>query len=214
MSPMNKFALGEGFGTRGLLLLGLGLILLAVVGALVYDRWVGPAVSPPAAAEGVVSAGVTARQAFSPAAELAVQWQEDARLAAVSGRWPAVGMVRSGGEVEWAFQFFSPSTQRLALFAVVGGEARMVRESVSPYVVPTFPTEEWRVDSDQALRVWWDRGGGSLAARRPDAALAMQLRMPDEGGGQPVWVVVGSVAGTETAFVVVVNGTDGTLVGQ
>ena len=46
----------------------------------------------------------------------------------------------------------------------------------------------------------------------PEADLAMQLRVPDEGGGQPVWTVVGSVAGTETTFTVMMNATDGALV--
>ena len=197
-------------GVRWPVLLALGLIVLAVVGALLlYDRLVGSAAPTPAAS---VSGGqVTARQAFDPAAGLARQWQEDARLAAVSGYWPAVGM-QPGGQVEWAFQFFSPSTQRLALVTVAGGTARMVRESVSPYTVPTFPAEEWRVDSDRVLQAWWKRGGETLVARRPDVDVVMQLRMPDEGVGQPVWTVVGSVPGTETAFAVVVNATDGALV--
>ena len=78
----------------------------------------------------------------------------------------------------------------------------------------TFSTEAWRVDSDQALGTWWGRGGDSMVARRSDIDLAMQLRMPDEGDGQPVWTVVGLLAGTETAFIVVVNGMTGALVEQ
>lgn len=198
--------------SRWLLLLGLGFILLAVmVGLVAYDRLVGSAVPTPVA--GVASDRVSARQAFAPAAELAGGWQEDARLAAVSGYWSAVG-TQLGGRAEWAFQFFSPSTRRLALVTVADGTAQMVRESVSPYPVPTFSAGEWRVDSDRALQAWWSRGGGNLVARRPDVDLAMQLRVLDGGVGQPVWTVVGSIADTEAAFTVVVNGVDGTLVEQ
>lgn len=196
-------------GVRWWLLLGLGLMSLALVGALVYGRLAGSAAPSPVAQP--VGGGVSARQAFVPAAELAVQWQADAGLAAVSCHRPAAG-VRLGGEVEWAFQFFSPSIRRLALITVTEGAARMVREGVSPYAVPTFSTEVWRVDSDQALQTWWNRGGSSLVARRPDADLAMQLRMPDEGGEQPVWTVVGLVSGAETTFTVVVDATSGALV--
>jgi hypothetical protein len=203
--------MAERSSVRWLLLLGLSLILLAVVGALVYDRLAGPAALPPAA--GLADSRVTARRAFAPAAEFAQQWREDARLAGVSGRWSAVG-TQPGGQVEWAFQFFSPSIQRLALITVAGKGARMVRESLSPYPVPTFSTQEWRVDSDQALWTWWDRGGEDLVARRPDADLAMQLRMPQQGGGQPLWTVIGSAAGMETVFAVAVNATDGALVEQ
>jgi hypothetical protein len=200
--------MAEGSG-RSLLLLGLSLILLAVVvGVVIFDRLVEPASpNPEASLPGIQ---LSARQAFAPAADLAGQWQEDARLAAVSAFWSRVGM-QLGGQAEWAFQFFSPSTRRLAIITVADGRAQMVRESVSPYTVATFSAEEWKVDSDQALQTWWNRGGGTLVSRRPEIDLAMQLRPLDEGG-QPVWSVVGSTAGTETAFTVVVSAADGTVV--
>lgn len=201
--------MAESSRVRWLLLLGLGLILLVVVGVLVYGRLAGQAT--PSAAAGPAGDRVTARQAFAPAAELAAQWQEDARLAVVSGRWLALGM-QPGGEIEWAFQFFSPSTQRLALIVVAGEAARLVRESLSPYTVPTFSAEGWRVDSDQALQAWLDRGGSTVVARRPDTDLAMKLRVGDEGGEYPAWTIVGSVAGTESTFIVVVDGSSGALV--
>jgi len=199
----------ESSSVRWLLLFGLGLILLVAVGALVYDRLAGAAALPPAA--GLADSRVTARQALAPAAELAGQWQEDARLAAAFGGWSAVG-VRPGPQVEWAFQFFSPSARRLALITVAGGTARVVRDSASPYTVPTFSTREWRVDNDQALWTWWDHGGEDLVAQHPDADLAMQLRMADEGGEHPVWTVAGSIAGTETAVIVAVDAASGAVV--
>jgi len=192
-----------------LLLLGLGLILLIVVGLLVYSQWGRTAgLAPPS---GLAAYGVTARQALAPAAELAAQWQKDAGLAAASCTRPAAGM-QPQGEVEWAFQFFSPSTQRLALIMVTGGEPLMVRESLSPYAMPTFSTGQWPVDSDQALQVWLDRGGNIVVERRPDVDLAMQLRMSDEEGEYPVWVVAGVVAGGESVFIVTVNATNGMVV--
>ena len=200
--------MAEGSG-RSLLLLGLSLILLiVVVGVVIFDRLVEPtSPTPEASLPGIQ---LTARQAFPPAAELAGQWQEDARMAAVSAFWPRVGM-QLGGQAEWAFQFFSPSTRRLAIITVADGRARMVHENASPYTVATFSAEEWKVDSDRALQTWWNRGGGTLVSRRPEIDLAMQLRPLDEGS-QPVWSVVGSTAGTEAAFIVVVSAADGTVV--
>jgi hypothetical protein len=200
--------MAEGSG-RSLLLLGLSLILLTVVvGVVIFDRLVQPtSPTPEASLPGIQ---LTARQALAPAAELAGQWQEDARMAAVSAFWSRVGM-QLGGQAEWAFQFFSPSTRRLAIITVADGRAQMMRESASPYTVATFSAEEWKVDSDQALQTWWNRGGGTLVSRRPEIDLAMQLRPLDENG-QPVWSVVGSTAGTETAFTVVVSAADGTVV--
>ena len=110
--------------SRWLWFLSLSLVLLVVVvGVVVYGQLIGPAV--PAPASGVADDQVTARQAFAPAAGLAGQWQEDARLAVVSGYRPAVG-TQAGGQVEWAFQFFSASAQQLALITVADERARMV----------------------------------------------------------------------------------------
>jgi hypothetical protein len=197
-------------GVRWLFLLGLGLLLLAVVGALVYGGLAAKPGPVPVASLGGGSA--TARQAYTAAVEAAAQWQEDARLTAVSCHCPAVGL-RSDEAFEWAFQFFSPSVRRLALVTATGEETRMVRENDAPYEVPTFSTDDWRVDSDQALRAWWGRGGGSMVERRPDTDLAMQLRVSEEAGGSPAWTVVGLIGGTDTAFTVVVDATSGELVG-
>ena len=191
------------------LLLVLGLILLTVVGVWFYARLIEPPAAPPMA--GLPVGGITARAAFDPAAELAAQWQDDARLAAVSCQWPEVGM-QQRDDVEWAFQFFSPSIQRLALITVADGAARVVRDSLSPYEMSTFSAEAWRVDSDQALRTWWDNGGRTLVERRPDATLAIQLRPPDESGADPVWTVIGLVFGTESTFTVAVNASSGALI--
>ncbi len=193
---------------RRLWLLGLGLVFLALVGALAYVELGQPATSPQMSRGG---GGMTACRALRLAAASATQWQADARPVAVSGQRLAVGR-QPEAEVEWAFQFFSPSTQRLALIVVDGGAARLVRESLSPYVVTTFAADELRVDSDQAWQTWWNRGGGSVVARRPDVDVLMQVRVPD-AGGHPLWTVAGVVAGTNSAFVVQIDATDGTPVG-
>jgi hypothetical protein len=203
-------ATARGTVERRVLWLSVGLILFAAMGVLIYGQLAGLTVLPQSS--GPIGSGGTARQALAPAAELAAQWQADAGLAIVSGQWSAAG-VRPEGDVEWSFQFFSPSTQRLALIVVDNGEARVLREGLSPYVVPTFPAEEWHVDSDQARQTWWDRGGGSMVAQRPDADLLMQLRVPGDEGEHPVWSVAGLVAGADSAFTVVVDASDGALLG-
>jgi hypothetical protein len=195
-------------GVRWLLLLGLSLVTVVVV-LLFYDRLVEPTSSSPVA--GLAIQGDTARAAFDPAAELAAQWQQDAQLTSASCQWSNVGTQRTDATV-WAFQFFSPSTQRLALVTAADGAARMVRDSLSPYRVSTFSAERWRVDSDQALRSWWNSGGSDVVARHPDMDLAMNLHMPDEGGNDPVWTVVGLASNPEMTSIVVVNGADGSLI--
>lgn len=194
-------------GVRWLLLLGLSLLTVVVV-LLFYDRLAGSTSSP---VVGLAIQGVTARRAFDPAAELAAQWQKDARLTTVSCQWSKVGTQRTD-ETVWAFQFFSPSTQRLVLITVADGAARMVRDSLSPYSLSTFSAERWQVDSDQALQTWWNNGGSEMATRHPDTDLAMHLHISDEGGNDPVWTVVGFVSSPEMTSIVVVNGANGSLV--
>ncbi len=198
-------AMAKRTGVRWLLLLGLSLLVVAAI--LIYDQ-LSRSTAPPAA-EGLVG-GVTARRAFEPASEAAEQWQEDARLANISGHWSGARMER-GNEITWAFQFFSPATQRLALVTVADGAARVMRENLSPYKVPTFSSEEWRVDSDQALQAWWDSGGNTMETRHPDMELAMRLHVPDEGGDDPVWTVVGLTSSPEWTFIVVMNANTGAL---
>ena len=196
---------------RRLLLMGFGLILLAAVGGIVCGLLVGPPAAPSSpGTSGLISSGDTARQALAPAADLAVQWQEDAQLAGVSSCLP-VEEIKQGGEIEWTFQFFSASTQRLALFTVSGGEAHRVRESLSPYAVPTFSRRAWRVDSDQARQTWLDQGGSRMIARRPDTDLAMKLGISEDGEQHPVWTITGFIAGAESALTVKVDAADGAL---
>lgn len=196
-------------GVRRVLLLGLGLILFTAMGLLIYGQLTESASSAPSSAP--VGGMGSARQAFAPAARLAAQWQRDGRLAVVSSQWSAVGLP-SSGNVLWTFQFFSPSTQRLALVVVEDGVARMLREGLSPYVLPTFSPEDWRVDSGQAWQTWWDRGGRHLMTRGVGVDVVMQLRASGKGD-HPLWSVTGLIAGTDSAFTLVVDASDGTVLG-
>jgi hypothetical protein len=199
-----------GSGSYRSWLLAIGLLLVVAFGLLAYGQLTNTA--PQATGlEKLTTGGDTALRAFASAAELAAQWQPDARLAGVSGQQLAVGR-RAGNEIEWGFQFFSPSTQQLALVAVSGGKARMVRPpALTPYPMSTFAPEEWRVDSDQALQAWWERGGNSLVAQHAQVDVVMQLRVLKEKGNHPVWTVAGVAAGTNTPLTILVDAGDGAI---
>jgi hypothetical protein len=200
-----------GTGSQRKWLTAIGLALIVALGLLAYGQLANSA-SRPAGTTSLAVSGDTARQAYAPAVELAVQWQQDARLASVSGQALAIGK-KSGNEVEWGFQFFSPSTQRLAVVAVSGGEARMVRPpTLSPYKLSTFSPDEWPIDSDQALQTWWERGGYSMVKQYAQVDAAMQLRISEELGSQPVWVIAGVAANQNTTLTILVNASDGSLV--
>ena len=203
----------EGSAARRLFLLGVGLALLAGVAVVAY-AWLDTSVAvpgSPALPAWITGGGQTARQAYDVAGEAAAAWQGDARLAAVSGQRVSLGE-RQGEETQWSLLFYSPSTQRLAIIAVENGAARVMRESLSPYRMVTFAVEDWRVDSDEAQGVWWQRGGNSMVAQRPDIDLLMQLRISGERGEHPVWTVTGVVAGTDSAFSVLIDAVDGSVI--
>jgi hypothetical protein len=190
----------------------IGLLLVVAFGLLAYGQLTNTS-SQSMGLEKLTIGGDTARRAFVSAAEMAAQWQQDARLAGVSGQQLAAGK-RAANEIEWGFQFFSPSTQQLALVAVSGGKARMARSpALTPYPVSTFASEEWHVDSDQALQAWWERGGASLVAQNAQVDVMMQLRVLKEKGNRPVWTVAGAAAGTNTTLTILVDAGDGAIVG-
>ncbi|MBN1977296.1 MAG: hypothetical protein JW918_07840 [Anaerolineae bacterium] len=189
----------------------IGLALIVALGLLAYGQLTNSA-SRPTGTTDLALSGDTARRAYAPAVELALEWQQDARLASISGQALSIGK-KSGNEVKWGFQFFSPSTQELALVAVSGGEARMVRPPMlSPYKLSTFSPDEWRIDSDQALQTWWERGGYSMVKQYTQVDAAMQLRISEELGSQPVWVIAGIAANKNTTLTIFVNASDGSLV--
>lgn len=188
--------------------LGLMLVLLLVVGALAYDRLTADPES--ASVPGLTDAGPTAQQAFASVSDVATAWQKDARLTAALARQANIG-TKGEDQIEWAFQFFSPSTRRLALFTVSRGEVEQVRERLSPYQVPTLSTDRWQIDSDQALHIWWHQGGDYVASRRPDVEVTMRLYTPQEGSTNPTWMIAGSLPNQENTFVVRIDAVDGTV---
>lgn len=157
--------------------------------------------SAPIALPADLAGGVSARQAYPSAVDAARSWQADGQLAIVSahwqprrGRWPA--------EVTWMFQFYSPATRRLAVVVVDGGRALLLREALSPYVVPTFSEADWQVDSQAALDAWWNVGGAHFLSTYAEVDLMAQLRVLDKEDNRLAWTVTG-VAGNQVKKVVV-----------
>lgn len=140
-----------------------------------------------------LGAGQTARQAYPQAKEVAEGWQPDCQPALAStqwslqeGHWPA--------RVVWTFQFYSPSTQRLAVVAVDESGARLLRETLSPYRTPTFTDAEWQVDSPVAVEAWWNEDGATLVSLHSESQVEVMAQLRAEEGGHPIWTVTGVTA--------------------
>ena len=197
----------KGSGGRWAVILGLAFI--AALGISVLVLW--PGMKP---AEGGNPAGFplplpqepTARQAYRAAQEAARAWQTDAQPATLAahwrqtrGRWPS--------QSTWTVQFYSPATGRMAVVVVEAGRARLLQETITPYPLPTWAEDRWRVDSPQALEVWWAEGGADFLARHPQAEVAIQLGPAGPADPRPVWTVT-AVAGNQV-HTLSISGVDG-----
>jgi hypothetical protein len=138
--------------------------------------------------------GATAKGVYAVAMEEARSWQPDGQLAVVVAHWRTRER-QWPASVSWTFQFYSPSTRRLAVIVVDKGRARLLQESPTPYSVSTIDQEQWKVDSLAALNTWWNAGGGTFVSLNPELDLTAQLRpvQDTQAGDRLVWSVVGFV---------------------
>ena len=187
-------------GGRWVIVLGLAFVFALVVALLIL--WLYEPSQQPQQPQGgggtsyglpgVLAEASTGRQHYPAATELARSWQPDARVAIISAHW----RTRQGqwsSDVTWTFQFYSPETRRVAVIIAERGQARLLRETVSPYVLPTFDEADWKVSSRKALDTWWRAGGAVLMSIGTEADLTAQLRVLEEEDDRLAWVVTGVV---------------------
>ena len=198
----------------GGLTLALGALAAAMVllaGVLAFDALSEGVRSTGSATDG--SMAPTAREALDSALGAAKAWAGDAQLAGARGRVTGVGST-GGGKAEWTFQFFSPSSGRIALMAPTEVGYRKLRDQLSPYDVPTIPTSAWPVGSEEALRTWESEGGDYLLERRSDHEVVLRLFVTTDGQNETRWGVSGSAPGTESGFEVQIDAQNGSVVGR
>lgn len=151
----------------------------------------------------------SARNLYPLADQAARSWQKDAKLVSASASWPFVKLNDFSRPTAWTFQFFSPRTQRI--FVVSAGETQVavIRDSLSPYILPTASTGEWQLDSYQALSIWLNNGGGNLLARHPIVDVSVMLQ-PSEISNLE-WIVIGTVRDSQLVHLVRIDAQSGTL---
>ncbi|RME32375.1 MAG: hypothetical protein D6793_11150 [Thermoflexia bacterium] len=187
-------------------MLGLAFIAALVLAVLLLWLSPGPSGGNPSAPAIPLPLEPTAREAYRAAREAARAWQPDARPSSLSAHWQRT-RGRWPNQTVWMFHFYSPSSGRLAVFLVEVGRPRMLREALSPYPLPTFAEEQWRVDSPQALEAWWADGGADFLARHSDAEVTLQLKPASPTDNRPEWVMT-AIAGRQV-YVVTISGVDG-----
>jgi hypothetical protein len=192
----------------------LGVLIVAVLGALGWmlsqsKSATAPAVTPSAPAEPGTETGpvvppakalyrlpetaYTARNLYGQAQGAALAWQPDAALVSAAATWPFAGLDDFSRPVDWTYQFYSPATGRISVINVGHEGVTPVRETLSPYRLPTIDVNQWRVDSHTALNVWLNRGGGPFLKSQAVVDVSIRLSRPadDAADGAAVWTIVG-----------------------
>jgi hypothetical protein len=151
----------------------------------------------------------SARSFYPRAEQAAKSWKQDAGLVSASASWPFVRLDHFSVPVDWTFQFFSPSTQRIYVVNVNETQVSLIRESLAPYPLPTISMGDWQLDSHEALNAWLNHGGGGLLDRYPVVDVSVRLR---QGAGDSLeWVVVGAVRDDPTIQMARIRAVDGAV---
>ena len=151
----------------------------------------------------------SARNLYALADQAARSWQKDARLVSASASWLFVKVDDFSAPTNWTFQFFSPRTQKLYVVSASEAQVTVIRDTLSPYVLPAAPVGEWQLDSNQALSIWLNNGGGDFLAKHPIVDVSAMLQPPEEGGLE--WVVIGTVRDSQAVHLVRIDARSGAL---
>ncbi len=196
-------------------LIGLGLAVVAIFAYFGYlvlsQRSEPPSFFPPAPILREASEkGMTAKEAYSFALELAKSWRGDAEIIFASTVFSDVTDV-NGMERSWTFCFYSSSSRKIYTIVVVEGEARPLKETGVPLGLNPVSASNWWVDSPEAISAWLSGGGGDFLARNQEVDLTAALRFPSDGSA-PIWTVVGSAEEGSYVLSVLVDAVSGKVV--
>lgn len=183
------------------------LLLIVVVLSLVF--WFGPnrtAVNQPSDNEATAFAqqlaqpaptsmfeGNTAKVAYAQAQNQAKAWQPDAQLLNVSATWPhgANEQELREGATTWAFTFYSPTGNQIAVFSVIDEAVNLVSEGEYSQQAPLLDVTGWNIDSHEVVEKILTEGGAQFLNDSGVTSLTMMLNMEDlDGNGRIVWEAI------------------------
>ncbi len=165
----------------------------------------------PVATYTIPFSGVTAKTAYQEAAlSTAQQWQSDVQMVAISSDW-ADATWQSVGQAEvWDFRFYSPERRRTYFVVVPAeqpavGRAHLYKLSDSP---ATIEVAEWLIDSDEALSIWVNNGGGVFMETFPDNKVEALLHQ-DPDRERLLWDIIGVSADQSQLFFLTIDASTG-----
>lgn len=136
--------------------------------------------------------GNTAKAAYMLALQTAQNWQSDVEMVAVSTHWDEATIDNLGSATVWDFRFFSAEHGRVFFSAVdlnaqeTLGRAHLYKLKIAPHLIDPA---EWVIDSDEAISIWANNGGGTFLQNFPNSRVEALLRQTPERG-VPVWDII------------------------
>jgi hypothetical protein len=153
---------------------------------------------------------VSARQAFERAQAAAHDWQGDAGLTSLSANWSAARRDDlTGGPRSWSVAFYSPSAGQRRNFTLSSGSPRASEPERPPGLPPIIDLSQWQIDSQQALALFLEHGGGEFIDAHQPVSVSLVLATSENGRLQ--WIVVALDPATSEVHGVAIDAATGAV---
>lgn len=164
---------------KALLILGWGLIAVALVAALLLivnpaerEAEALPTVTPPP-----IGGGSTAQEAYSVLQPWTANWAEESGLVSLSTSLQKETSTQGG----WTFQLYSPNKKKIAIANVNGPDVSLLKEQTALYPQQTLPPEAWELNSNTLFARWWAERGAVIWSDPSAQSLYFQLGRKKNG---------------------------------
>ncbi len=150
----------------------------------------------------------TAKIALATAQRGIQDWHNDAVLLEATATWPQ-GVTEETlriGEANWAYTFYSAGSNAVALVTVRGDEATRISESAYALDAPPADVGSWNMDSQEALGLFLNEGGGQFLQDEGISTMIMKL---SAASGQMEWFLSLFANGSGRSFTMFINATTG-----
>jgi hypothetical protein len=191
-----------------------GCLIVTILLGFFYTQSVAqePQQPQPIATFVIPFAGNSAKTVYSSALTKAQEWEEDVEMVAVATRWSDTSAQGLGQTENWDFRFYSSEHQRIFFAAVAAdqpaaGRAHLYKVKNSLSLVNSA---DWVIDSDEAISIWVNNGGGMFLKNFPENSVEVLLHQAP-GQNRPVWDIIAINADQSQAFYLTIDATNGQI---
>ncbi|MGC9399004.1 MAG: hypothetical protein ACP5HM_07690 [Anaerolineae bacterium] len=195
--------------SRGLLLLGMTLLVTALVIAIISGLITptmlqrGGDVAASLSAPDVAN-GQSAREAFAQILAWSATQNLQFELLSLS-----TTLRRDAQSQSWTFQLYRPENRQLTIVVADGTEVHVLRQLTALYPQKPLATDAWVTDSDEVLQMWWERSGKATWSQ-PEAH-TLTLHLGRDATGAPVWTLTVLDEGNHVLDVFQMHGESGAI---